>query len=59
MHGRLSEPINNKIQEFPIKTWKNEFKKASFFGFDSIEWIFDKYQKNPIMNIILSPKEDQ
>lgn len=51
MHGRLSEPINNKIQEFPINTWKNEFEKASFFGFDSIEWIFDKYQKNPIMNI--------
>ena len=51
MHGRLSEPVNNKIQEFPIKTWKNEFEKASLFGFDSIEWIFDKYQKNPIMNI--------
>jgi len=51
MHGRLSEPINHKIQEFPIKTWKNEFEKASLYGFNSIEWIFDKYPKNPIMHM--------
>ena len=51
MHGRLSEPINNKIQEFPNNTWKNEFEKASLLGFNSIEWILDKYQKNPIMDI--------
>ena len=51
MHGRLSEPTNNKIQEFPINTWKNEFGHASLLGFNSIEWIFDKYPKNPIMDI--------
>jgi len=51
MHGRLSEPINDRIQEFPKSTWKNEFKKASLFGFNSIEWIFDRYRKNPIMSI--------
>ena len=50
MQGRLSEPISNKIQEFPKNSWKEEFHKASELGFDSIEWIFDIYRKNPIMN---------
>ena len=50
MNGRLSEPIGEKIQEFPKATWKQEFLKASNCGFHSIEWIFDTYEKNPIMS---------
>ncbi len=50
MHGRLSEPISGKIQEFPKNTWKHEFEKASTCGFELIEWIFDAYDKNPILN---------
>ena len=51
MNGRLSEPLGTKIQEFPSTTWKDEFVKASDYGFESIEWIFDTYAQNPIMNI--------
>ena len=50
MSGRFSEPITEKIQAFPKNTWKSEFEKASVCGFESIEWIFDTYDKNPIMN---------
>lgn len=49
MQGRLSNPIHKAIQAFPEETWKNEFKLAKKIGFDSIEWIFDTYEKNPIM----------
>ena len=50
MSGRLSEPLTKKIQEFPRNTWKYEFEKASVSGFGSIEWIFDAWEKNPIMH---------
>lgn len=49
MNGRLSEPTGGKIQEFPKNTWKQEFEKASSCNFELIEWIFDTYDKNPIM----------
>ena len=50
MGGRLSNPIKNEIQAFPRNSWNIEFEKASNCGFELIDWIFDKYQKNPIMN---------
>jgi len=50
MHGRLSEPSDQKIQEFPRYTWRYEFEKAKSCGFELIEWIFDTYDQNPIMN---------
>ena len=50
MQGRLSPPIQNKIQAFPIHFWKDEFKKAHEIGFSSIEWIFDDFKQNPIMD---------
>ena len=49
MNGRLSEKISEKIQEFPKNTWKQEFEKASVCGFEVLEWIFDIYDKNPLM----------
>ena len=50
MQGRLSAPIENKIQSFPIGVWKDEFKDAASCNFGCIEWIFDCYNKNPIMD---------
>ena len=50
MCGRLSPPINNNIQQFPFNSWKNEFVKANELGFDSIEWIYDLNENNPILN---------
>jgi len=49
MQGRLSKSINNKIQSFPIYSWTEEFKKASDCGFEIMEWVFDEYEKNPII----------
>lgn len=49
MSGRLSVSINNKIQEFPVNSWQEEFEKAHNIGYDVIEWVFD-LNKNPIMN---------
>jgi L-ribulose-5-phosphate 3-epimerase len=50
MLGRLSPPINNQIQTFPFKTWRNEFSLAHKLGFDSIEWIYDLTENNPIIS---------
>lgn len=49
MEGRLSYSINDKIQSFPEKSWKQEFEKASKCGFNVIEWIFDT-RNNPILD---------
>ena len=49
MQGRLSNPVNNKIQSFPMMEWKEEFSKAEKIGYDLIEWIFDSLE-NPIMS---------
>ncbi len=49
MSGRLSSRMGNKLQAFPITSWKNEFKAASSIGYDSIEWIFDNFN-NPIFD---------
>lgn len=50
MQGRLSSPINGKIQAFPWDTWENEFSIAADTGFNEIEFIFEStgYRKNPL-----------
>lgn len=50
MGGRLSYSIDNKIQSFPEKSWKQEFEKASRCGFGLIEWVFDTTRNNPILD---------
>ena len=42
MQGRLSKPISGKIQSYPSKTWRDEFKIASKLGLHSIEWIVEE-----------------
>jgi L-ribulose-5-phosphate 3-epimerase len=51
MQGRLSKPLNGKIQSFPKDTWKKEFYDAKEIGFELIEWVLDEnLEDNPIMN---------
>jgi len=51
IQGRLSLPVNGKIQAFPWDTWQEEFEKARAVGLDSIELIFEdgNYQNNPLL----------
>ena len=49
MLGRLSHPVDNQIQNFPMDTWQKEFLLAEKIGFEVIEWVFD-LNPNPIMN---------
>ena len=51
MQGRLSPPIEGRIQSFPWNTWDAEFEAASNIGFSGIDWIFEgsNWQKNPII----------
>ena len=46
--GRLSRPVNGKIQSFPEKSWREEFYIANSIGFSLIEWIIDEDLNNPI-----------
>ncbi len=50
IQGRLSQPINNKIQAFPWSSWEEEFSIAAEIGFDDIEFIFEteNYLQNPL-----------
>lgn len=52
MQGRLSKPLTGKIQEFPVHTWRNEFKLANSLGLQVIEWTLDfaNFRLNPIFN---------
>ena len=50
IQGRLSPPLHNKIQAFPIGTWDKEFYIAKECGFDGMELVIDSYkwEENPI-----------
>lgn len=52
MQGRLSPPIEGKIQAFPMDTWREEFRSAKECGFDIIDWIIEArdLDKNPLLN---------
>ena len=49
MQGRLSKMKNKRIQEFPINSWKDEFKKMYKLNINKIERLIDEnFDKNPI-----------
>jgi hexulose-6-phosphate isomerase len=52
MQGRLSPPIDGRIQCFPAQQWEDEFPKARECGFELLEWIFgpDAWEQNPILS---------
>ena len=41
MQGRLSPPVDGKIQAFPLAHWAEEFSVAAAVGLSSIEWILE------------------
>ena len=53
MQGRLSKPLSKKIQEFPLTTWRAEFRLANELGLKAIEWTVDLYEfkRNPLFDI--------
>jgi hexulose-6-phosphate isomerase len=50
MQGRLTPPVDERIQSFPLGSWEQEFPKAAASGVDAIEWIYDSSSAgvNPI-----------
>jgi L-ribulose-5-phosphate 3-epimerase len=51
MQGRLSPPVDGKIQAFPWQHWRDEFPAAQALGFGLMEWTLDaeRLYENPIM----------
>ena len=56
LQGRLSEPIDGQIQEFPIYYWREELFDLITMGLDGIEWIITEknYLNNPFFLYDLS-----
>jgi hexulose-6-phosphate isomerase len=53
MQGRLSKSLTGKIQEFPAKTWRQEFALARSIGIKAIEWTvdFEGFRVNPLFTL--------
>ena len=51
MQGRLSPPVNGKIQAFPWAHWQAEFATAQANSFGLMEWTLDQERlyENPLM----------
>ncbi|MBZ0191717.1 MAG: sugar phosphate isomerase/epimerase [Candidatus Kuenenia stuttgartiensis] len=51
MQGRLSPPVDGRIQAFPWDCWEREFFQAKEIGLDLIDWIVeaDRLHENPIL----------
>ena len=50
MQGRRSPRPEGKLQEFPWRSYREEFAKAARLGLHSIEWIFEasRFEENPL-----------
>lgn len=51
MQGRLSPPVNGKIQAFPAQHWRDEFATARELGLSLMEWTIDHadFLDNPLL----------
>ncbi len=51
MQGRLVDCVNDKIQAFPWRDWKDEIPVAAAIGLNLMEWTLDQERlyKNPLM----------
>ena len=51
MQGRLSPPVDGKIQAFPWDRWRDEFAAAEKIGIGLMEWTLDhdRLAENPLM----------
>lgn len=52
IQGRLSEPVNGHIQEFPVDNWQKEFEILETLKLSHIEWIItpNSLNINPAFN---------
>ncbi len=41
MQGRLTPPVHDQLQAFPLAGWQQEFPNAAAAGIGAIEWIYD------------------
>lgn len=50
MQGRLSPPVDGRIQAFPAEAWRDELPRAAAAGLDCIEWIYEHpgEERNPL-----------
>ena len=50
MQGRLTAPVDGRIQAFPADRWRDEFPRAEEAGLSCIEWIYETYgrDRNPL-----------
>lgn len=51
MQGRLSPPVDGRIQAFPWTHWREEFPAAKALGLGLMEWTLDhdRFRDNPLM----------
>lgn len=51
MQGRLSPPVDGRIQAFPWEKWREEFPAAQGLGIHLMEWTLDhdRLSENPLM----------
>jgi L-ribulose-5-phosphate 3-epimerase len=51
MQGRLSPPVQGRIQAFPAEHWREEFAAGAALGFRHLEWTLDHegLAENPLM----------
>ncbi len=51
MQGRLSPPVDGKIQAFPWSCWREEFAIGAKLGFAGLEWTIDevRFAENPLV----------
>lgn len=52
MQGRLSSPMNGRIQAFPWESWEREFQLVTTTGASAIEFIVeaDRWRDNPLLS---------
>ena len=53
MQGRLSPPVDGKIQAFPWDFWQHEFPAAQNLGLGLMEWTLDqdRLYQNPLLTL--------
>lgn len=51
MQGRLSDPVDGRIQAFPWESWQQEFAAGAAHGFHMMEWTLDQERlyENPLL----------
>ena len=52
MQGRLSPPVNHRVQAFPNESWREEFPLAARAALRIMEWTLDQHRlhENPLLN---------